>query len=143
MQDKWSKRMMKIAAEVASWSKDPQRKVGCVITSVNNHILATGYNGFPRGLPDTFSSAKNLKMIHAEINALLRLQYTGFINVYVWGAHPCSQCAGALLQHDVLSISCFDIPEESSWKDSMITAREMFRERNVRYNAVTEEVWGL
>jgi len=50
--DHWVKRYISLAKETASWSKDPSRKVGAVAVSTKGQVLATGYNGFPRGIFD-------------------------------------------------------------------------------------------
>ncbi len=46
---KWDKRFLKLAREISTWSKDPSSKIGAVIVNDERRILATGYNGFPRG----------------------------------------------------------------------------------------------
>ena len=46
-QSKWDVRFMRMAHEVASWSKDPSTKVGCVLVK-DRKIISMGYNGFPR-----------------------------------------------------------------------------------------------
>jgi len=38
---------------VAQWSKDPSTKCGAVIVGEDNEVLATGFNGFPRGVAET------------------------------------------------------------------------------------------
>lgn len=48
----WDERWMKQAAAVAQWSKDPRRKVGCLIIDADNNQLSGGFNGFPRGIAD-------------------------------------------------------------------------------------------
>jgi len=47
---KWDQRYLKLAEEVASWSKDPSRKIGAVAVGAKGQVLAQGYNGFPRGI---------------------------------------------------------------------------------------------
>lgn len=58
---KWEHRWIRLATEVASWSPDRSTKVGCVIVSADNNVLATGYNGFPRGV------------MHSETDVMLML----------------------------------------------------------------------
>ena len=48
---KWDKRFLRIAQEVSSWSKDPSKQIGAVAT-LDNRIVATGYNGFPSSIDD-------------------------------------------------------------------------------------------
>ena len=54
MSSKWKKRYLDLADHVASWSKDPSRKIGAVAIGPQGQVLAQGYNGFPRGINDTF-----------------------------------------------------------------------------------------
>lgn len=51
--NKWAKRFIRMAEFVAQWSKDPSTKCGAVIVGDDNEVLATGFNGFPRGVRET------------------------------------------------------------------------------------------
>jgi dCMP deaminase len=73
-QEKWDNRFIRTAIWIGSWSKDPSTKVGAVLVRPDNTIAATGYNGFPKGHPDTLAlyenrSYKYKHIVHAEINA--------------------------------------------------------------------------
>lgn len=46
----WDNYYITLAELVASKSKDPSTKVGCVIVGPDNEIRSTGFNGFPRGV---------------------------------------------------------------------------------------------
>ena len=48
----WDKYFMDMAVYVSTKSKDRSTKVGCVITTQDNCVVSTGYNGFPRGCVD-------------------------------------------------------------------------------------------
>jgi len=48
----WDRKFMEMAVLVASWSKDPSTKVGCVIADSDHAQLSEGFNGFPRGIAD-------------------------------------------------------------------------------------------
>ena len=50
-ENKWDQRFIRVAREVSSWSKDPSKQIGAVIVK-DKRILATGYNGFPKGIDD-------------------------------------------------------------------------------------------
>lgn len=109
MSQKWDFRFMEVADLVATWSKDPSTKVGCVLVDQNRHIIATGYNGFPRGVDDTKErltdrSIKYLLVQHAEANAVL--QAVGPIaGATAYVTHrPCSGCSGMLIQASVKRI---------------------------------------
>src|SRR5699024_9380544 len=45
-QEKWDARYMGLAYLVASWSKDPSTKVGCILVDQKNRFISSGYNGF-------------------------------------------------------------------------------------------------
>ena len=51
MDQKWQRRWLRLAHEVAGWSKD-QVQVGAVIFDANRNPRGFGYNGIPRGLDD-------------------------------------------------------------------------------------------
>ena len=50
--EKWDRRFLELAEQIAGWSKDPSRGVGAVIVSAARQIVATGFNGLPRGVDD-------------------------------------------------------------------------------------------
>ena len=50
---KWHKRFLEISEFISTWSKDPSTKVGAVIADIDNRIVSTGYNGFPKNVKDT------------------------------------------------------------------------------------------
>jgi len=45
--DKWDERYLALAAEVATWSKDPSTQVGAVTVGSKKEVLSQGFNGFP------------------------------------------------------------------------------------------------
>ena len=51
--NKWDERYLQLADCVATWSKDPSRKIGAIAIGSKGQVLAQGYNGFPRGVADT------------------------------------------------------------------------------------------
>jgi len=86
-----------------------RRQVGCVLTNELNHVIATGYNGVPRGLPHcidepcegaTSSSGTDLdkcQAIHAEQNALLQCHNVEAIHTAYCTTQPCITCIKLLL----------------------------------------------
>lgn len=97
-----------IAQAIASKSKDPSSKVGCVIVDSDNRIVSTGYNGFVAGCNESLLSwerpAKYHYVIHAELNALIyaRRDLSG-CRAYVTHG-PCENCLKHLLQAKVRDI---------------------------------------
>ena len=73
---KWDRRFMDMAQLISTWSKDPSSQIGAVAVNDQRRVLATGYNGFPRGIADTEDRLNNKdekypRIIHAEMNALM------------------------------------------------------------------------
>lgn len=56
----WDRYFIKMAMLVASKSKDPSTKVGCVIVGPDNEVRSTGFNGFPRGVTETAEGSRHL-----------------------------------------------------------------------------------
>lgn len=72
----WDIRYLQLAQQVASWSKDPSTQVGCVLIDDYGRPLSFGFNGFAKGLEDTYDRWHNREVkyrfvLHAESNALL------------------------------------------------------------------------
>lgn len=110
----WDKRYLEMAQFVAQWSKDPERQVGCVLVDELHRVIATGYNGVPRGV-DSYVKADRLALtIHAEINALLQAQRS-FVTAYTWPYFPCSHCMGSLAQANCQRIVSATVPG-SKWR---------------------------
>lgn len=133
--DKWDKRFINIAKEVSTWSKDPSTKVGAVIVSPDKDIVATGYNGFPRGIHDNENDYENRelkykKVVHAEMNAIIRSKrdLTGH-TLYVYPIQCCSNCAACIIQSGIKRIVSLDT--NHALKDSFILANEMFNEAGI------------
>lgn len=75
-QKDWDHYFMKIAETVASKSKDPSSKMGCVIVDQNKRVVSLGYNGMLQGADETKMTLRERPMkyyfaIHSEMNALI------------------------------------------------------------------------
>lgn len=138
MTEKWITRYIALAKETASWSKDPSRKVGAVAVSTKGQVLATGYNGFPRGIFDTNEryNDRTLKykyVVHAEMNCIYNATYNGVsldgASLFVWGLPPCSECAKGIIQVGIKTVyysAETDVPDQ--WLISLQSTQEMFSE---------------
>ena len=107
---KWDTRFMKLAKEISTWSKDPSSKIGAVIVNDERRILATGYNGFPRGIEDTEKRLNDREqkyplIVHGEMNALMNALYNGVsvknATLYVWGLPVCAECTKNVIQSGI------------------------------------------
>jgi len=87
----------------------PRRRVGCVLVSKDNKVLATGYNGVPSNFPhcidEPCEGAKYMsglgldkcEAIHAEQNALLQVSDVNLIETAYCTTAPCIHCLKLLL----------------------------------------------
>lgn len=139
----WDARFLTLAQHIATWSKDPSTQVGCVLVDDHRRVVGMGYNGFPRGVSDDperyeHRPIKYLMVQHAEANAILNaVDKTAGTTAYVTH-HPCSNCAGLLIQAGVKRIVTFSpaggIAER--FADSFAAARTMLDEAKVELNLI-------
>lgn len=136
---KWDIRFFELAALVASWSKDPSTKVGCIITDSKRRILSLGYNGFPRGVDDTQERYENRQLKyqliqHAEANAILNATCNLENSIAYVTHHPCASCAGLLIQAGVKTVKTYEPSDDlkSRFSESFELSKIMFEEANVK-----------
>lgn len=143
----WDRRFMRLAREIASWSKDPSTGTGCVLVNEARHVVSLGYNGFPSRFPDLHSTLENREQrlaytIHAEVNAVLQATgRTKGTTAYVYPWPPCVDCAKVLSQAWVKRVVALEAtPEqEERWGDSFRRMEIMFRESRIVFETVTPE----
>lgn len=139
---------MEIAKIVAKRSTCTRRQVGAVIVK-DNHILATGYNGVPKGFKhcdETGCLREELGVpegerhelcrgLHAEQNAIIQAAVFGIsirgATIYV--THfPCSVCAKMLVNAEIKEIVYMeDYPDELS--------KEILKESNIKVRKIPEQ----
>ena len=144
----WDEYFLRIAFEVATRSTCLRRQVGSVLVT-DRRILATGYNGVPRGLlhcdeagcireRDNVPSGQRHELcrgLHAEMNAFLQAAIHG---VSVDGSelysttHPCVLCTKMLIQAGVKRVIAAEgYPDELS--------AEMLKEARVKVERIDIE----
>lgn len=116
----WNQFFIEMAGLVASKSKDPSTKVGCVIVGEGNTVLSVGFNGFARGVNESDPSrwerpAKYNWVCHAEFNAVVNAARNGVrllgARAYLnWDPAPCEGCAKAFIQAGIVEVIGPDIP---------------------------------
>jgi dCMP deaminase len=145
LHSKWDKKYIELADHISTWSKDPSTKIGAVAVSSKGQVLATGYNGFPRGIEDSEErlNDRTLKykyIVHAEKNVIYNATYNGVsldgATVYVSGLPCCNQCALGLIQVGVTRVIMRGDPENPRWKESWEMTKELFNEANVEWEFV-------
>ena len=138
MTGKWDGRFVRMAKEVATWSKDPKRRVGAVLVSADRRSLSVGYNGFPRGVEDTEERLGDADMrrtlsVHAERNALDNAAFNCHGATLYTTYFPCLECVKGMVQKGVARIVSpppdLDHPR---WGDIWNSAGAMIREVNMK-----------
>ena len=137
----WDKYFIEIAKLVQTRSNCVSRKVGAVIT-VDNQIVATGYNGAPKHLHHCIDAGGCLRKlnniesgtrqeicraVHAEQNAIISAAVKGvsikggtlYLNTY-----PCSICTRMLINAEIKRIVY-----DSDYNDPL--SKEMLDERGI------------
>ena len=92
---------MRMAEELAKRSTCSRLRVGTVLTDANlEHVVAIGYNGNARGLPNRCDSTEPGKCgcIHSEMNALVKSPGELRDKVAFVSASPCVMCAKLMIQ---------------------------------------------
>jgi dCMP deaminase len=118
---------MDVADVIGRRSRCIRRQAGCVLVTADNHVVATGYNGPPRGMQvhgscdqwcPRATSGGSLSYdddlaVHAETNALLRADASlldkgvAYVNTC-----PCFTCAKNLANSGILLVICRIGPED-------------------------------
>ena len=130
---KWAQRFMSLAQHVAEWSPDPSTKVGAVVADYFRRVVATGYNGFPRGVEDTAQRYENRELkyrltVHAEANALLGTAARGCV---LYTTHfPCTDCAKLVIQSGISRV-VYENPPSDRWAEDAAFSRTMLLEAGV------------
>ena len=136
---KWDLRFLELAKHISEWSKDPSTQVGAVAVR-DRRILATGYNGFPRGVADLPGrlenrSEKYLRTVQAEANSIAQAARNAICldgsAIYVWPFVPCSSCCTLLIQAGFSRVVVPDLPIPDRWEESFRMSQEMFQEAHI------------
>ena len=95
---------MRMAEELAKRSTCSRLQVGTVVTDqLLENVLAIGYNGNARGLPNRCDSAVpgSCGCIHSEMNALVKAPGSLRDKVVFISASPCVMCAKLIINAGV------------------------------------------
>ena len=137
----WDQYFLTITRQVAERSTCLRAKVGAVIVRDKN-ILATGYNGVPRGIAHCdvrgclrdelgIPSGERHELcrgLHAEQNAIIQAAYHGVAieGAEIYSTHqPCATCAKMLINAGVLAVYF-----SGTYPDTL--AMELFEEAGTR-----------
>lgn len=143
----WDEYFIKIAEVVSRKSKDPSSKIGAVIVTPEHEIVATGFNGFPRGIneydPTRWERPIKYKYVeHAERNACYSAAKRGAsvqgCTLYLTGfgppTVPCVECTKAVIQSGITTIKGYAYkPAPDNWLDDLAFAQHLLQETNVEF----------
>jgi dCMP deaminase len=134
---KWIIRFYILAQYIATWSKDPERKVGAVIVSPGRREFSLGYNGMPTGILDSAERLANpdIKLpltVHAELNAILNARKSVVGHSLVCTDHVCHECAAAIIQAGIGFVVMPPVRENSKWTSSHQLANSMLTEAGIK-----------
>lgn len=110
----WDEYFMGVSILSGRRSKDPSTQVGACIIDEDKRIVATGYNGAPRGIDDEdfpwsregdFLDTKYAYVCHAELNAILNSSKESLKNCTIYVAlFPCNECAKSIIQSGIKKV---------------------------------------
>ncbi len=139
----WHARFLDLAEQIATWSKDPSRGVGAVIVSPMRQVIATGYNGLPRGfadLPERLQRPVKYDIIvHAEMNAIVQCARNAVspVGATLYSSFsPCVNCALSIVQAGIERVVTWAIEEgDEHWNDSIAKSIVLFEETGIEFVA--------
>jgi dCMP deaminase len=108
---------MMVALLTSQRSPDPNTQVGACIVDNDNRLLATGYNGLPRGVSYTqipweregeYHQTKYAYIVHAEKNAIHNAQSSLVNSTLFVTLYPCAECAKDIIQAGIRKIYYLD-----------------------------------
>lgn len=128
---------MRFALDLAKLSKCTERKVAAIITDGKlNQVLSIGVNGGPIGLEDCMCVTEGkYGCIHAEINALVKLQADAYSKRMFITLTPCKQCAAAIINCPGGFSHVYYLEQ---WKDT--TGISMLQRAGIKTIEVSREV---
>jgi dCMP deaminase len=113
----WDIYYMQLAFSAATRATCPRRSTGAVLVQVGR-VIATGYNGAPRGLPhcpttdkaghpDCMEHGHCERAVHAEMNAIFACAAGGASTqgaTLYCTTFPCHRCIGAIINAGIRTI---------------------------------------
>lgn len=160
-QPNWNEYFISIAEQVATRSKDPSTKTGCVIVDEQHRPVSFGYNGFVGGCDESkMTQERPMKyhlVIHSEMNAILfanrDLAGCTLYSLYA----PCENCLKHIIQsgiHDIVYQKAHVESKTNQVVESMVTsasdeaitrlllAMPKVKCHNINGKSYLQEIWG-
>jgi dCMP deaminase len=140
----WTEYFLNIAEQVKLKSKDKSTQIGAVIVGVDNEVLSTGYNSFPRGLDDSKEERqerpeKYFWFEHAERNAIYNAARIGVSlknsTIYLTSGLPCMDCARGIVNSGIKVVWCkteCTTKNKEKWVESQMKSQQLLNECGVQ-----------
>jgi dCMP deaminase len=140
----WTEYFLNIAEQVKLKSKDQSTQIGAVIVGVDNEVLSTGYNSFPRGMDDSLQERqerpeKYFWFEHAERNAIYNAARIGVSlknsTIYITSGLPCMDCARGIVNSGIKIIWCKTVcttKNKEKWEESQSKSLQLLNECGVQ-----------
>jgi dCMP deaminase len=146
----WDAYFLNVARVTASRSKDPITQVGAVIVNPDGNIVSQGFNGMPRGYPETHECWENKDdiVVHAEVNAIANAARTGVSTLggtMYLTLPPCLPCArivaAAGIKRVVMNFENWDdwVRRKPKWQAKFEQSLKYLNDAGVHWHAVRQE----
>ncbi len=135
----------------ANDSKDPRTKIGAVLT-LQDRVISTGFNGFPRKVKDLLSRYENREtkykfICHAEANSVstaARLGRATLDSVLYTQGIPCQECCKTLIQAGVKKFVVHkqwpNLTYSEKWNDAIAISTIMMEEAGIELEIFDKEL---
>ena len=142
----WTDYFLNIAEQVKLKSKDQSTQIGAVVVGLDNEVLSTGYNSFPRGLDDSKQERqerpeKYFWFEHAERNAIYNAARIGVSlknsTIYLTSGIPCMDCARGIVNSGIKTVYCKEVcttKNKEKWEESQKKSLQLLLECGVVVN---------
>ncbi len=138
---RWDRRFLELSDTISRWSKDPSRGVGAVIVSPTRQIVATGFNGLPRGIEDRPERlARPVKYdltCHAEMNAIVQCARNGVtpLGATIYSSFsPCVHCTLSIIQAGLVRVVTYTSGAgDEHWMENLRKSTDLLAEAGIEY----------
>lgn len=109
----WPEYFLRVARTISERASCPRASIGCVIVSSDGQIVATGYNGAPRGFKNCLDNGciilndHCMRSNHAEMNAMMAAKQRNInlrgCTAYIVGPRlPCERCGLVMIEEGIV-----------------------------------------
>jgi dCMP deaminase len=139
---------LRAALKIATLSRDPSDKVGCVVYKDNGRtFVSAGYNNFPMGVKETKERLldkefKRSVMIHAEMDAIFNAKRSLQKSTFFITHSPCAACASSIINakvSQVVTIEYENNPLSEYWDKSIQIGRLIMEEAGIKCMTIPYE----